>query len=146
MVHRGMVRVGHVRAAVLVALLAAFGLTSVGVAGASASEADLIATLVNQAPANAGPPGLGHNPSRTGEIPADSSRAGENAAIALPTPGSGATRSPVAESVMLDGSITANPKPFPFGYVLGGILVVLGIAGGIYGQRLRIRGRRPPRQ
>jgi hypothetical protein len=33
----------------------------------------------------------------------------------------------------------------PIGYVIGGILVIVGLVGGIYGQILRRRGRRPPR-
>ena len=41
---------------------------------------------------------------------------------------------------------TATQKPFPIGYVIGGTLVILGVIGGIYGQRMRIRGRRPPRK
>ena len=33
----------------------------------------------------------------------------------------------------------------PFGYLIGGLMVVIGLAGGVYGQVLRRRGRRPPR-
>jgi hypothetical protein len=33
----------------------------------------------------------------------------------------------------------------PIGYIIGGILVIVGLVGGIYGQMLRRRGRRPPR-
>jgi hypothetical protein len=46
--------------------------------------------------------------------------------------------------VLFSASTATAQKPFPIGYIIGGILVVLGIGGGIYGQRMRIRGRRPP--
>jgi uncharacterized protein YkwD len=97
------------RTALVVALLVGFGLTSVGVNSASASEADTIATLVNQARAGAGLPGLIHNPSMDSvalqwanqmgasqvmshnpdystQIPSGWSRAGENIAMGQPTP------------------------------------------------------------
>ncbi|MHC5796781.1 CAP domain-containing protein [Lacisediminihabitans sp. FW035] len=300
MVHRGRVTVRRARAAIAVAVLVVFGLTSVGVTGASASEADTIAALVNQARASAGLPGLihnpamdavalqwanqmgaaqsmTHNPNYSSQIPSGWSRAGENVAMGQPTPSAmhtawmnspghranilgdftdigiafvtvngttwgvedfgkyaghvgapapapaaapapapapapaavpkapppapapapkpaapvaaapavpapvaaaavpapSASAAPVAtpgptpvagarrgaspapsasasadpgsESVILSASDSAPQKPFPFGYIIGGILVILGIAGGIYGQRMRIRGRRPPR-
>jgi hypothetical protein len=280
--------VRRARATLAVAVLVAFGLTSVGVTGASASEADTIAGLVNQARASAGLPGLIHNPAMDSvalqwanqmgaaqamthnpgystQIPSGWSRAGENVAMGQPTPSSmhtawmnsadhranilgdftdigiafvtvnGTTwgvedfgkyaghasapapapapvpvpapasaapapapvaKAPVAaapvaaapvatsssspapsppststpspsasarsgeqratpsatpsatprsESVLFSSSTSAAQKPFPIGYVIGGILVILGIGGGIYGQRLRIRARRPPR-
>lgn len=302
------------RAALVVALLVGFGLTSVGVNSASASEADTIAALVNQARASAGLPGLIHNPSMDSvalqwanqmgasqvmshnpdystQIPSGWSRAGENVAMGQPTPSAmhtawmnsaphranilgdftdigiafvtvngttwgvedfgkyaghagvpapaapvtaapsapapaapapvapavtaPATTAPVsaspaqpttpvapaaqtaaatpaaapaadpaaasvgastpapvtgaradargphpsgapsaalsAESVRLSASVfaaspSAAQKPFPIGYLIGGILVILGIVGGIYGQRMRIRARKPPRR
>ena len=244
MMHRGNLTVRHARAALVVAVLVLFGLTSVGVTSASASEADTIAALVNQARASAGFPGLIHNPAMDSvalqwanhmgaaqsmthnpdystQIPSGWSRAGENVAMGQPTPAemhtawmnsaghranilgdftdigiafvtvNGTTwgvedfgkyaehagapapapvpvaAAPVAavpaaatapfrtepasppspgwEPVTLSAVASAAQKPFPIGYVLGGILVVIGIGGGIYGQRLRIRGRRPPR-
>jgi hypothetical protein len=54
------------------------------------------------------------------------------------------SETPGPESVLLSASRSAAQRPFPIGYVIGGILVVLGIGGGIYGQRMRIRGRKPP--
>ena len=97
------------RTALVVALLVGFGLTSVGVNSASATEADTIAALVNQARASAGLPGLIHNPSMDSvalqwanqmgasqvmshnpdystQIPSGWSRAGENIAMGQPTP------------------------------------------------------------
>ena len=304
MVHRGIVVIGRVRASFAVAVLVGFALTSVGVTSATASEADTIAALVNQARASAGLPGLihnpamdsvalqwanqmgaansmVHNPSYSTQIPSGWSRAGENIAMGQPTPsemhtawmnsaghranilgdftdigiafvtvngttwgvedfgkyaGHAGAPAPVApapvaavapvapvapapvaaapvaaapapagpapvakasaraapatadptvaptnvtaapptgaatpeptartketaraveppatpsetpgpESVLLSDSRSAAQKPFPIGYVIGGILVVLGIGGGIYGQRMRIRGRKPP--
>lgn len=316
--HRGMAAGRSARAALVVALLVGFGLTSVGVNSASASEADTIAALVNQARASAGLPGLIHNPSMDSvalqwanqmgasqvmshnpdystQIPSGWSRAGENVAMGQPTPSAmhtawmnsaphranilgdftdigiafvtvngttwgvedfgkyaghvgvpapaapvtaaptapapaasapvapaasapvapavpaPATTAPVsaspaqpttpvapaaqtaaatpaadpaaasagastpapvtgaradargphpsgapsaafsAESVRLSASVfaastSAAQKPFPIGYVIGGILVILGIVGGIYGQRMRIRARKPPRR
>lgn len=256
--HRGNLTVRHARAALVVAVLVLFGLTSVGVTSASASEADTIAALVNQARASAGLPGLIHNPAMDSvalqwanhmgaaqsmthnpdystQIPSGWSRAGENVAMGQPTPAEMHTAwmnsaghranilgdftdigiafvtvngttwgvedfgkyaghagapapapapapvsaaaapaaavpapaaaapaapaaatasfrtepasppSPGSEPVTLSAVASAAQKPFPIGYVLGGILVVIGIGGGIYGQRLRIRGRRPPR-
>ncbi|MEC5168420.1 CAP domain-containing protein [Glaciihabitans sp. GrIS 2.15] len=258
MMHRGNLTVRHARAALVVAVLVLFGLTSVGVTSASASEADTIAALVNQARASAGLPGLIHNPAMDSvalqwanhmgaaqsmthnpdystQIPSGWSRAGENVAMGQPTPAEMHTAwmnsaghranilgdftdigiafvtvngttwgvedfgkyaghagapapapapapvsaaaapaaavpapaaaapaapaaatasfrtepasppSPGSEPVTLSAVASAAQKPFPIGYVLGGILVVIGIGGGIYGQRLRIRGRRPPR-
>ena len=274
MMHRGNLTVRHARAALVVAVLVLFGLTSVGVTSASASEADTIAALVNQARASAGLPGLIHNPAMDSvalqwanhmgaaqsmthnpdystQIPLGWSRAGENVAMGQPTPAemhtawmnsaghranilgdftdigiafvtvngttwgvedfgkyaghagapapapvpaaavpaaavpaaaapaaaapaaaapaaaapapaAAAPAAPAAatapfrtepasppspgwEPVTLSAVASAAQKPFPIGYVLGGILVVIGIGGGIYGQRLRIRGRRPPR-
>jgi hypothetical protein len=302
-----MVVIRRVRATIAVAILVGFGLTSVGVTSASASEADTIAALVNQARASAGLPGLIHNPSMDSvalqwanqmgaansmthnpdystQIPSGWSRAGENVAMGQPTPSemhtawmnsaghranilgdftdigvafvtvNGTTwgvedfgkyaghagapapapapaaaapvaaapaaqapapvakasvaKAPVAappaaatpaaatpaaatpaaatptvapstvpvaapagastpaptagskargahasatpssapgsESVLLSASNSAAQKPFPIGYVIGVILVILGIGGGIYGQRMRIRGRKPP--
>ncbi len=287
MVHRGIVVIRRVRATIAVAVLVGFALTSVGVTSASASEADTIAALVNQARASAGLPGLihnpamdsvalqwanqmgaansmDHNPSYSTQIPSGWSRAGENIAQGQPTPsemhtawmnstghranilgdfndigiafvtvngttwgvedfgkyaGHAGAPAPVAaapvaaapapvvpapvakapapapaatataaptvapasvpavtptdvstpeptaraketarevkpsptpsetpgpESVLLSASRSVAQKPFPIGYVIGGILVVLGIGGGIYGQRMRIRGRKPP--
>jgi hypothetical protein len=302
MVNRGMVVTGRVQVSIAVAILVGFGLTSVGVTSASASEADTIAALVNQARASAGLPGLIHNPSMDSvalqwanqmgaansmthnpdystQIPSGWSRAGENVAMGQPTPSemhtawmnsaghranilgdftdigiafvtvNGTTwgvedfgkyaghagapapapaptaaapvaaapaaqapapvakasvvKAPVAappvaavptaatptaatptvapstvpaaaragastpaptagskargahawatpssapgsESVLLSASNSAAQKPFPIGYVIGAILVILGIGGGIYGQRMRIRGRKPP--
>ncbi|MBC7763337.1 MAG: CAP domain-containing protein, partial [Candidatus Saccharibacteria bacterium] len=109
MMHRGNLTVRHARAALVVAVLVLFGLTSVGVTSASASEADTIAALVNQARANAGLPGLIHNPAMDSvalqwanhmgaaqsmthnpdystQIPSGWSRAGENVAMGQPTP------------------------------------------------------------
>lgn len=109
MVNRGMVVIRRVRASIAVAILVGFGLTSVGVTSASASEADTIAALVNQARASAGLPGLIHNPSMDSvalqwanqmgaansmthnpdystQIPSGWSRAGENVAMGQPTP------------------------------------------------------------
>jgi uncharacterized protein YkwD len=297
MVHRGMAAVRSARTALIVALLVGFGLTSVGVTSASASEADTIAALVNQARASKGLPGLirnpsmdsvalqwanqmgaansmTHNPNFASQIPSGWSSAGENVAMGHPTPSemhtewmnspghranilgdftdigiafvtvNGSTwgvenfgeyaghasapapgpapapvaaapvaKSPVvkaaapatpatpaapaaippaaatptvtptsvpavtpsgastsgttagakrnaretrpsatpsetarSESVLLSASDSAAQKPFPIGYVIGGILVILGIGGGIYGQRMRIRGRKPPRR
>jgi hypothetical protein len=283
------------------AMLLLLGVTSVGVTSASASEADTIAALVNQARANAGLPGLIHNPSMDSvalhwanqmgasqsmthnpdystQIPPGWSRAGENVAMGQPTPsemhtawmnsaghranilgdftdigiafvtvngttwgvedfgkyaghasapapapvpapapapapvaaapvaaapvpvakspvsaapvapgagtptaaptvapttvppgdsfgasapvsvagtkdharGTGRSATPfeahASESVLLSASNSAAQKPFPIGYVIGGILVILGIGGGIYGQRMRIRDRKPPRR
>ncbi len=289
MVHRGTVVIRRVRAIIAVAVLVGFALTSVGVTSASASEADTIAALVNQARASAGLPGLihnpamdsvaarwanqmgaansmVHNPSYSSQIPSGWSRAGENIAMGQPTPSemhtawmnsaghranilgdftdigiafvtvdgttwgvedfgkyaghagapapvdpppvapapagpvaaapapgvpaqvakasalaapaaaaptgvtavtptdtptpeptaptketrraveppATASETPGPESVLLSASRSAAQKPFPIGYVIGGILVVLGIGGGIYGQRMRIRGRKPP--
>ena len=314
--HRGMAAGRSARTALVVALLVGFGLTSVGVNSASASEADTIAALVNQARASAGLPGLIHNPSMDSvalqwanqmgasqvmshnpdystQIPSGWSRAGENVAMGQPTPSAmhtawmnsaphranilgdftdigiafvtvngttwgvedfgkyaghagvpapaapvtaaptapapaasapaasapavpaPAPKAPVtaspaqpttpvapaaqaaaptpaaapatnpaaasagaptlapvtgakadargphpwgapsaafsAESVRLSASVfaastSAAQKPFPIGYVIGGILVILGIVGGIYGQRMRIRARKPPRR
>jgi hypothetical protein len=311
----------RVRATIAMVILVGFGLTSVGVTSASASEADTIAALVNQARASAGLPGLIHNPAMdsvalqwanqmsaansmthnpyyTAQIPSGWSRAGENVAMGQPTPlemhtawmnstghranilgdftdigiafitvngttwgvedfgkyaghagapapapapvaaapvaaaqaapappastpaaPTAAAPAPVAkapvsasptappppaaptaqaavatptvapttvpapasagvstpepvagaradargahpsatpsetpgtESVLLSASELAAftftaQKPFPIGYVIGGILVILGIGGGIYGQRMRIRARKPPR-
>jgi hypothetical protein len=316
MVNRGMVVIRRVRATIAVAILVGFGLTSVGVTSASASEADTIAALVNQARSSAGLPGLihnpamdsvalqwanqmgaansmTHNPNYSTQIPSGWSRAGENVAMGQPTPSemhtawmnspphranilgdftdigiafvtvngttwgvedfgkyaghAGApapvpapvaaapvaaapaaptpaaptpaapapvskapvsaqatvppppttptaqaaaatptvapttapapasagvstpapiagTRSdargahpsaapsetPGSERVLLSASelaasTSAAQKPFPIGYIIGGILVILGIGGGIYGQRMRIRARKPPR-
>lgn len=277
------------RASIAVAVLVGCALTSVGVTSASASEADTIAALVNQARASAGLPGLihnpamdsvalqwanqmgaansmVHNPSYSTQIPSGWSRAGENIAMGQPTPSemhtawmnsaghranilgdftdigiafvtvngttwgvedfgkytghagapapvdpppvapapaapvaaapapavpapvakapalaapaaaaptgvtavtptdtptpeptaptketrraveppATASETPGPESELLSASRSAVQKPFPIGYVIGGILVVLGIGGGIYGQRMRIRGRKPP--
>lgn len=55
-----------------------------------------------------------------------------------------ATTGPTAPSRALDATLAVSSAPFPFGYLVGGVLVVLGVAGGIYGQVLRRRGRRPP--
>ncbi|MCU1583586.1 MAG: hypothetical protein JWM49_142 [Microbacteriaceae bacterium] len=41
-------------------------------------------------------------------------------------------------------SAAKTTKPFPVGFIIGGVLVVIGFAGGVYGQMLRRRGRRPP--
>ncbi len=295
MVHRGIAAVRRVGATLTVAILAGFALTSMGVSSASASEADTIASLVNQARASAGLPGLIHNPAMDAvaqqwanqmgaansmthnpdystQIPSGWSRAGENVAMGQPTPSAmhtawmnspghranilgdftdigiafvtvngttwgvedfgkyaghagapapaaapapaPAAPAPVAqaaaapapapapvaapvvtapvavapaaatptssstpvpastpsvastpqpsarakaterrvqpsasgssESFLLSASDSAVQKPFPIGYVIGGILVILGIGGGIYGQRMRIRGRKPP--
>ncbi|MET4704379.1 CAP domain-containing protein [Frigoribacterium sp. UYMn621] len=300
MVHRGIAVVRRVGATLAVAILAGFSLTSMGVGSASASEADTIASLVNQARASAGLPGLIHNPAMDAvaqqwanqmgaansmthnpdystQIPSGWSRAGENVATGQPTPSAmhtawmnspghranilgdftdigiafvtvngttwgvedfgkyaghagapapapapapaapappappapkapapvaraaaapapapvatpggtapvaGAAATPTtastpvpattpsvastpqpaasskaterrvqpspsgsSESFLLSASDSAIQKPFPIGYVIGGILVVLGIGGGIYGQRMRIRGRKPP--
>ena len=316
MVNRGKVVIRRVRVTIAVAILVGFGLTSVGVTSASASEADTIAALVNQARASAGLPGLihnpamdsvalqwanqmgaansmTHNPNYTTQIPSGWSRAGENVAMGQPTPSemhtawmnstphranilgdftdigiafvtvNGTTwgvedfgkyaghagapapapvpvaaapvaaapaaaapaaptpaapapvskapvsasptvppppatptaqeaaatpavapttvpapasvgvstpassagakadargahpsatpfETPGSESVLLSASelaasTSAAQKPVPIGYIIGGILVVLGIGGGIYGQRMRIRARKPPR-
>ncbi|MES2094014.1 MAG: CAP domain-containing protein [Actinomycetota bacterium] len=272
------------RATLAVVLLVLFGLTSVGVSAAWASEADTIAAEVNQARASAGLPGLirnpamdsvalrwanqmgaanlmDHNPSYATQIPSGWTRAGENVATGQPTPSAmqaawldstghranilgdytdigiafvtvngttwgvqnfakypgraavaapapapaapaapapapaapaapapapaapaaaaapagtpppseapsaaatakanpadraprvtsalpTASPTPGSEPVLLSASTSRAPKPFPIGYVFGGILVALGIGGGIYGHRLRIRGRRRPR-
>jgi hypothetical protein len=41
-------------------------------------------------------------------------------------------------------SSSKTTKPFPVGFIIGGVLVIVGFAGGVYGQMLRRRGRRPP--
>lgn len=284
---RGISLVRAARAIIVVSLLVAFGLTSVGVSSASATEADTIAALVNQARASAGLPALQHNPAidsvaqqwaqqmaaansmthnpaYTSQIPAGWTRAGENVAMGQPTPAamhdawmnsaghranilgdytdigiafisvngttwgvedfgkypahlaaapapaapapapvpapapappaapkaaapaapaapSAAAAAPVSVSVptpapvptaasaagslnhptpratalpapttrptgqfLLSAAPTALTSAFPIGYVIGGVLVLLGVAGGIYAQMLRRRGRRPP--
>ena len=77
---------------------------------------------------------------RTDAGPAAASRR-ETASPAQPD----ASASPGWKPLTLSATSSAAQNPFPFGYVIGGILVIIGIGGGIYGQRLRIRGRRPPR-
>ncbi|WP_394770918.1 CAP domain-containing protein [Lacisediminihabitans sp.] len=249
-------------AVLLTATLALVGVGAVGVQSASASDADTIGSLVNQARAANGQPGLlrnaamdavalkwaqqmaasnsmVHNPDYSAQIPAGWTRAGENIAMGQPTPGAmhtawmnspghranilgdftdigiafitvngvtwgvedfgkypghvgppapvaaapaaapaapapkaaapapaalpapsvpatpsvEPTASPSAEPIAeptarsqpaLAAKLAASSTPFPFGYLLGGVLVVLGVAGGIYGQVLRRRGRRPP--
>ena len=69
----------------------------------------------------------------------------ETSAHSVTSAHSDATASPGREPVTLSATKSADQRPFPIGYVIGGILVIGGIGGGIYGQRLRIRGRRPPR-
>ncbi|HAM25375.1 MAG TPA: hypothetical protein DCP11_01355 [Microbacteriaceae bacterium] len=61
---------------------------------------------------------------------------------ATPIPARKAGSSPAPR--LLAAEPAAAATPFPIGYVVGGVLVVLGVAGGIYGQVLRRRGRRPP--
>jgi hypothetical protein len=98
-----------VRFAVLVTILSVLGLSSIGATSASATESDTIASLVNQARAAAGLPGLAHNPamdavaerwaqqmgaantmshnpSYAAQIPTGWTRAGENVATGQPTP------------------------------------------------------------
>ncbi|MCU1557352.1 MAG: hypothetical protein JWN09_1347 [Microbacteriaceae bacterium] len=98
-----------VRFAVLVTILSVLGLSSIGATSASATESDTIASLVNQARAAAGLPGLAHNPamdavaerwaqqmgaantmshnpSYASQIPTGWTRAGENVAMGQPTP------------------------------------------------------------
>ncbi len=274
----GASRIGGIRAAVLVVVLSTLGLTSVGVTGASATESDTIASLVNQARAAAGLPALAHNPamdavalrwaqqmaatntmshnpSYAAQIPPGWTRAGENVAMGQPTPSAmhdawmnspghranilgdftdvgiafitvagttwgvedfgkyaahasapapAAAPAPVAKVPAVkaaapvvkaaappppapvapspappvatttpspDASTTARPSAaasthrstsptprteqltstavksaqgIPVGYILGIVLVALGVAGGIYGQMLRRRGRRSP--
>jgi hypothetical protein len=50
---------------------------------------------------------------------------------------------PAAASVAAP-SAAKTTKPFPVGFIIGGVLVIIGFAGGVYGQMLRRRGRRPP--
>lgn len=275
--NRGGPRLRGARAVVIVAMLAVFGLTSVGVSGASAAEADTIATLVNQARAGAGLPALihnpamdsvalqwarqmaaanalSHNPSYASQIPGGWTRAGENVAMGQPTPtamqqawmnsaghranilgdftdigiafitvngttwgvqdfgkyaGHAVVAAPAAPAPIVQSAPTATrptlspstaapaaapaapaaappsalapssnprrtprsapdhtpapdhmpaPEPqdyslsvskssagvFPIGYIVGGVLMLLGLGGGVYGQMLRRRGRRPP--
>jgi hypothetical protein len=52
--------------------------------------------------------------------------------------GVGESGQPVASSA------AKSAKPFPVGFIIGGVLVIIGFAGGVYGQMLRRRGRRPP--
>ena len=275
------------RTAVVVALIAVFSVTSIGVDSASASESDTIASLVNEARWSAGLPGLIHNheldavalnwanhmaaandmihnPDFAGQIPAGWSSAGENIALGHPTPsamhtgwmnseghranilgdftdvgiafitvngttwgvedfgkyaghvgpsapapapaaapapvappapvaspeptstpipsatvatvprrvtksaisssdawsrgsesrgsessgpksnGSTASgsKSPSAEVMTLSAATSAIQSPFLIGYLVGGLILMLGIGGGLYGQRLRFRGRR----
>jgi hypothetical protein len=47
-------------------------------------------------------------------------------------------------SVAAASGSAKTTKPFPVGFIIGGVLVVIGFAGGVYGQMLRRRGRRPP--
>lgn len=64
------------------------------------------------------------------------------------SPAADATTGPTATTApshrALAAKLAVSSAPFPFGYLVGGVLVVLGVAGGIYGQVLRRRGRRPP--
>jgi hypothetical protein len=67
---------------------------------------------------------------------------------ATPTasPTAGATSDPTAApgQRVLSAKSAASSAPFPFGYVVGGVLVLLGVGGAIYGQTLRRRAWRPP--
>lgn len=106
--HRGLSRVRAAGVAAAIAVLSLTGIT-MGAPGASASESDTIATLVNQARTSAGLPGLihnpsldavavqwanqmgaanvmSHNPSYSSQIPGGWTRAGENVAMGQPTP------------------------------------------------------------
>lgn len=283
MTYRGLSRIRAAGVAAAIAVLALTGVTTMAAPSASASESDTIATLVNQARASAGLPGLihnpsldavaaqwanqmgatnvmSHNPTYTGQMPAGWTRAGENVAMGQPTPSAmhtawmnseghranilgdytdigiafvtvnGATwgvedfgkyaghvsapppvaappparapappPAPKAVAAPAPAPVAPAPAPpvpeapspaavepvavvpappssaavprtsdasrkagsktsagsialssaksapaIPIGYVIGGILVVLGVAGGIYGQTLRRRGRRGP--
>ncbi|MET4781830.1 hypothetical protein [Glaciihabitans sp. UYNi722] len=49
-----------------------------------------------------------------------------------------------ASAAEIQNAATDAPASFPVGYIIGIVLVLIGVAGGIYGQVLRRRGRRPP--
>jgi hypothetical protein len=70
-------------------------------------------------------------------VPPAPAVASRSTASPAPAPG------PTAQFI-LSAARTAPASAFPIGYVIGGALVLLGVAGGIYGQALRRRGRRPP--
>lgn len=102
-------RWNRVRGGIILAVLVAFGVSSIGVASATASEADTIGSLLNQSRVSAGLAPLkrnaamdgvalrwaqqmssnrlmSHNPSYGSEIPGGWSRAGENVATNFPSP------------------------------------------------------------
>lgn len=129
----------------VVALLVGFALTPVIATGAAASETDTrvaphvnyYATASNEA---RGPISV--------QARAPQASAPQPSAPQPSAPQASASQFAHAKSAASTTTVprTAAPKPFPIGYVIGGILVILGVSGGIYGQRMRIRGRRPPRK
>jgi hypothetical protein len=131
MSNRGGSRLRGARAVIIVAVLAVLGLTSVG---PPAAEADTIATLVNQARAGAELPALTHDPAMD-SVALQWARPTAQAPARAP--------SPELQAYTVSASKSSSGA-FPIGYVVGGVLMLLGLAGGIYGQMLRRRGRRPP--
>ena len=123
MVRRGMTPVRHARSTLAVGLLVIFGLASVGITSAPDHRTNTLGEVTDIGVVSMALNGT------SGGIEG-SAMYTDYAPVALPAP---------------LASPSAVQKPFPIGYVFGGILVLLGIGGGIYGQRLRIRGRRPPR-
>ena len=117
MVTGGASRVRSVRFAVVVVALSVLGVGSVGVSSASAAGSDTIASLVNEA---------------------------RTAATSLPPAAASARQgpSPSPKTEKLANTAAKTAQDFPVGYIVGIVLVVLGLAGGIYGQVLRRRGRR----
>jgi len=118
----------------------------VAAAPAPAVPAPVAKASARAAPATAAPSVAPTNvtaaPPTGASTPEPTARAKETARAVEPPATPFETRGP--ESVLLSDSRSAAQKTFPIGYVIGGILVVLGIGGGIYGQRMRIRGRKPP--
>lgn len=134
-----------------------------GHAGVPVPVAPVAAAPVAAAPAPAVPVPVAKAPARAAPATAVPTVAPTNVTAATPTdastpeptartketaravePPATPSETPGPESVLLSASRSAAQRPFPIGYVIGGILVVLGIGGGIYGQRMRIRGRKPP--
>ncbi len=52
----------------------------------------------------------------------------------------------LADSLSVQLAATSAGESFPIGYVIGGLMVLFGVGGIIYGQILRRRGRKPPRR
>ncbi len=99
---------------------------------------------------------MAHNPNLASQVPG----ADAGAAIAPePTPSPSASPratsptsrhpdpSPGSAEITLVATKSPDPNAagatFPIGYLIGILLVVVGVAGGIYGRLLRRRGRRP---